>query len=131
MKPRLRISILILLIILILGILYFANYNHPLAPTGEATLSWDKSSDSTVKGYRIYYGTAPRDGKCPPGGYASHIDTGSNTKYILKNLAAGKTYYFSVATYNTSGREGCFSQEMKKTISVPYWERLKDFFGNK
>lgn len=89
--------------------------------TGTATLSWNVNTEPDLAGYRIYYGTSPRTDKCPPGGYPSKVDIGKTDTpdkptYILKDLENGKTFYFSVTSYDTSGNESCFSDEMSKAI---------------
>lgn len=93
---------------------------------GKANLSWNPSSESDIKGYRIYYGTEKRKGDCPKdGGYGKKVDVGNRTSYQLENLENNSTYYFSVTSYNTSGKESCFSEEMSKTVRVSLIERLK------
>ena len=119
MKSKIKPIVLVVLILLIAGFLYFKNFYHSMPSlTGQAVLSWSASADSTVTGYKIYYGPRPRKGDCPPGGYAQNINSGKNPNYTLLNLETGKTYYFSVTSYNDSGKESCFSKEMQKTITV-------------
>jgi len=118
----------IFIIIAIIAVLAFAGYmifGKKIAPkptnTGTATLSWNANTESDLAGYRIYYGISPRTDKCPPGGYPGKIDIGKTDTpdkptYTLKELENGKTYYFSISSYDTSGNESCFSDEMNKTI---------------
>lgn len=87
-------------------------------PKGTAQISWNSSSDSNLGGYKIYYGTSPRNADCPPADYSDNIAVGNSTFYTFGDLAINKTYYFSVTAYNTSGQESCFSDEVSKTISV-------------
>jgi len=113
---------LILIGIIILIIVLFVLSKHPLS--GRATLSWNADAEADVAGYKVYYGTNPRTGGCPPGGYTEKVDvkktdTPQKPTYILKNLAIGKTYYFSVTTYDKSRKESCFSSEIKKRIFSP------------
>lgn len=119
-NSKLKFIILGILIVGVLAFIVWHNYS-PNASVGAATLSWNKSTDSSVAGYKIYYGTKPRNGDCPPGGYGNNIDVKNETGYALSNLAPGKTYYFSVTSYNSSGKESCFSPEMKKKISWFNW----------
>jgi len=84
---------------------------------GTATLSWNANTETNLAGYKIYYGTTPRNDKCPPGGYPEKIDVGNVTSYVLNGLASGQTYYFSITSYNTADKESCFSEEGKKIIS--------------
>ena len=129
MRSKIRTIILLLLIVTILVFLYTKYYYYSMMPTGQAVLSWSASSDSTVKGYKIYYGTEPRKGDCPPGGYAKNLNAGKKPDYTINNLTIGKTYYFSVTSYNSSGKESCFSKEMQKTIFISKWDRLKTLLG--
>lgn len=129
MKSKIRLVILIILILIVAGFFYFKYYYHRVIPTGQATLSWAAGTDNTIKGYKIYYDTSRRNSDCPPGGYAKNLDAGQANKYTLKNLEAGKTYYFSVTSYNSSGKESCFSQEMSKKITISLGEKIKDFLG--
>jgi len=82
---------------------------------GTATLTWmapttntDGSPLTDLAGYKIYYGTAQ-------GVYTTTIDVGNVTTYIINNLAPG-TYYFVTVSYNTSGNESAYSNEISKTI---------------
>lgn len=86
--------------------------------TGTAVLSWNANNESDLAGYKIYYGTSPRTGTCPSGGYTSTVNAGKVTMYTISNLAEGQTYYFSIAAYNTAGKESCFSGEVSKAIPV-------------
>lgn len=82
---------------------------------GTAALSWNPGDD-TVAGHKIYYGTSPRDGDCPPAGYERNVTTGKDANYTLNDLDPGRTWYFSVSALNAAGKESCFSEEMKKEI---------------
>ena len=95
-----------------------------LAPknTGTATLSWNANTEADLSGYRIYYGTAPRTDQCPSAGYPQKADVGKTQtpekpSHNLENLENGKTYYFSITSYDASGNESCFSDEMSKAIA--------------
>lgn len=115
-------------IIAIIAVLAFAGYmifGKKIATkpknTGTATLSWNANTESDLAGYKIYYGTSSRTDRCPPGGYPGKIDIGKTDMpdkptYTLKELENGKTYYFSISSYDTSGNESCFSDELSKTM---------------
>ncbi|MFA6382925.1 MAG: fibronectin type III domain-containing protein [Parcubacteria group bacterium] len=111
-------SIIILLIILFVGLLLFQALSGKIEASGQANLSWNPNTEADVVGYRIYYGTAPRNADCPPGGYTDNIDVKKATNYKIENLKNNQTYYFSVTSYDNSKKESCFSEEMKKTISI-------------
>lgn len=86
---------------------------------GSANLSWNANSESDLSGYKVYYGTSPRTGSCPPGGYPNNVSVGNVTSYILSNLTDGQTYYFSITAYDASSNESCFSSEVSKFIPAP------------
>ena len=134
MKSKKKLAILVLLVFIALGYLFRDKITQRFQPsTGQAVLSWSAGDDKTISGYKIYYGTSPRSNDCPPGGYAKNIKIGNKTKYTIGNLETGKTYYFSVTSYNSSGKESCFSAEMKKTVTTSFWSRIKSLlsFGKK
>ena len=128
---RFRSIILGVLIVLIAGFFYYKYFCHPTLLTGQAVLSWNISNDPKVKGYKVYYGKEPRKNNCPSGGYTHALNAGSNISYTVRNLEAGKTYYFSVTSYNDAKKESCFSEEMKKDVKVPFKDHLKNFFSFK
>ncbi len=83
--------------------------------TGSATLAWNAPTTNTdgtpltdLAGYKIYYGTSS-------GNYTSSVNIGNVTSYTITNLSSG-TYFFAMTTYDTSGIESSFSNELSKTI---------------
>lgn len=87
--------------------------------TGESTLTWNANAESSLAGYKIYYGTAARKDTCPKdnkGGYENVIDVKKNTNYTVKNLKRNTKYYFSTTSYNADGKESCFSEEVSKMV---------------
>ena len=73
-------------------------------------LAWTPCLDANVAGYKIYYGTLSQN-------YTSVFDAGNTTAATISNLTAGVTYYFAMATYDTSGFESALSSEA--TYNVP------------
>lgn len=69
--------------------------SSPLPATSTGTLTWNAVT-GTVSGYKVYVGEAPR-------------------LYTRTILTVGRTYYFSVTTYNSAG-ESSPSNEVSKTI---------------
>ncbi len=113
-KTKLHSNIIIIIVILLFaGAMWFY---YP-SKTGSATLSWSANAESDLAGYKIYYGTSPRTDKCPPASYPQKVDVGNKTSYTIDKLEIGKTNYFSITSYDKSGNESCFSDEMSKVIA--------------
>jgi hypothetical protein len=68
-------------------------------------LSWNASSDATVAGYKIYYGTTS-------GVYPNFVDAGSATNATITGLADGSTNYFAGTTYDAATNESPYSAEV-------------------
>ncbi|EKD58721.1 MAG: fibronectin, type III protein [uncultured bacterium] len=96
---------------------------------GKAKLNWNTSVEENVTGYKIYYGTLKRTEDCPRAGYAKKIEAGNNTSYEIKNLKDGQTYYFSVTSVNSAGKESCFSEEMSKEIRISLQDKIKSLLN--
>jgi hypothetical protein len=82
---------------------------------GNALLSWAPNTEGNLAGYKIHYGTSSR-------AYTNTIDVGlsstpSTPTQTVTDLEDGKTYYFALTAYDTSGNESSFSEEAQKTIS--------------
>jgi len=124
-----RIKLIALVVFTLAMIGFFVLRNMAFKQSnGEATLSWNANTETDLSGYKIYYGTDSRKGDCPKdGGYAKSISAGNVTTYKITNLNPGATYYFSVTSMNKSGKESCFSPEMKKTITLTAVGKLERF----
>jgi hypothetical protein len=80
-----------------------------------AALSWEPNPEGDLAGYKIYYGTGSL-------AYTNTIvlgmtSTPSTPTYTVTNLEEGKTYYFALTAYDTSGYESSFSEEVQKSVS--------------
>lgn len=73
-------------------------------PAPPVVLAWDPSTDPTVTGYNVYYGTASR-------AYTNVISAGASTNTVVSNLVSGVTYYFAATTYTAAGLESDYSTE--------------------
>ncbi len=73
------------------------------------TLGWSPSSDPSVTGYIIYWGTVSAD-------YTASNNVGTNTAVTISNLAAGTTYYFALKAYDAAGLQSAFSPEISYTV---------------
>jgi hypothetical protein len=75
------------------------------ASAGSLTIQWDVNAEPDVVGYRVYFGTQP-------GVYASSVDVGNVTSYVLPNTIDGKLYCFVVAAYSAGPQVGARSREV-------------------
>ena len=76
----------------------------------EKTLSWTAVPESTVLGYKVYWGTSSQH-------YESQADAGPNSTYTVTGLQPGTTYYFAVSAYNGGGESG-LSDEVSSFVEV-------------
>jgi hypothetical protein len=123
---------LIILITLVAILLIWQLLLRDMKLSGKANLSWNASAESDVTGYNIYYGIEKRKGDCPKdGGYANKVSAGKKNSYQIGNLNDNSTYYFSVTSVNSGGKESCFSEEMSKSIRMSFVDKLKKLFSLK
>ncbi len=73
--------------------------------SAQVTLAWDANRESNLAGYKIYFGTAPRE-------YSWVLDVGKVTTYTVTGLTDGLAYYFSATAYDTANQESDFSREV-------------------
>jgi len=86
------------------AILFLATALSTAQAAQSVTLAWSPSSDSSVVGYRVHYGTSS-------GHYTTTIDVGNLTTATISNLTAGGTFYFVVTAYNASGVDSAPTNE--------------------
>lgn len=77
-------------------------------PTREVRLEWTPNPDTISKGFIVYWGTATRN-------YTSSTNVGAVTNCALSGLAPGSNYVFAVTSYDASGEESEFSNEVAWT----------------
>src|SRR3954469_21552391 len=75
------------------------------ARAATVTVAWDASPEATVTGYRVWYGTSPKQ-------YSRTIDVGSRTDCLIADLEPGQVYYFAVQAYDSSGLVSAYSPEI-------------------
>jgi hypothetical protein len=80
------------------------------SPSAPIALTWTPSTDPSVAGYNIYYGTASRS-------YTNVVSNGGLSFVTISNLLSGNTYYFAATSYNAAGLESAYSGEA--AYSVP------------
>lgn len=77
-----------------------------------ALVTWDRSPDPKVIGYRIYYGTSS-------GQYSISYPTGNVPGTMVARLTEGVTYFFAATAYGTNGIESALSSEASFVPGVP------------
>ena len=65
---------------------------------------WSPSTDPSVTGYNIYYGTTSHD-------YTNMISAGDVTNVTINNLETGVVYYFAATSHDDDGNESVYSNE--------------------
>ncbi len=68
-------------------------------------LEWEANTEPNLAGYKIHKGLSS-------GNYDSVIDVGNVTTYTLSGLEVGTKYYLAATAYDTTGKDGPFSQEI-------------------
>ena len=68
-------------------------------------LAWDHNTEADIAGYHVLLGVAS-------GQYTQSIDAGPATTATISDLSVGRTYFFAVTAYNTSGFESLPSSEL-------------------
>ena len=90
----------------ILLLLHFAS---SATAAQSVTLGWNPSTDASVVGYIVHYGTNS-------GQYSLQLDTSSQTVATLTNLQEGLTYYFAITAYDTNHVESAPSGEISYIV---------------
>jgi len=79
------------------------------APDNAAiNLSWNPNGETSLGGYKLYYGTSP-------GSYTTPVLLGKVTSYKLTGLNNGQTYYLALSSMNTVGVESARTTEVVVT----------------
>jgi hypothetical protein len=89
------------------GVLLFST----AASAQTVNLAWDASTDTSVTGYVVKWGTLAR-------GYTSSIDVGKQTTWTVSGLTADQKYYFAVVAYNGAGLSSGPSNEVSNDALI-------------
>jgi len=110
---------------LLLNIFFF--FSICSAHAAPVTLTWDKSADNRVVGYKIYYktdqsgapysGTNLEQGDSPIKIETAGLSDGDEPRVTLTGLELGKTYYIAATAYDQSGNESKYSNEVEYTVT--------------
>ena len=76
-----------------------------IASAQSVSLAWDASTDTTVTGYVVKWGTRA-------GNYTSSVDVGNRTNWTVSGLTPEQKYYFVVTSYAASGLSSVPSNEV-------------------
>ena len=91
--------------------MFFALLQNPVQADGNVAFAWDRSAETSIVDYRIYYGGVSRS-------YTNMVSTGNATSVTIGNLAEGVTYYFAVTAYDIFGLESDFSDEIRYLVPM-------------
>ncbi len=83
----------------------------PASALQNVILNWNPSTNSSVAGYNIYYGTQSQV-------YTNMIPVGNVTAATISNLVEGVTYYFSAKSHDASTNQSPFSNETSYDVSA-------------
>ena len=78
--------------------------------TWKVSLAWDRPNDSTVIGYKVYWGTSSRT-------YKWTQDVRTNQVVTIGNLKNNTVYYFAAVSYNSAGALSDYSNEVSYDTS--------------
>jgi Big-like domain-containing protein/fibronectin type III domain protein len=94
-----------------LGLFAFALAIATTQPASAANLrlAWNSSSDPSVTGYNLAYGSSS-------GHYSNSINAGNSTSATVGSLTPGATYYFVVTAYNSIGLQSLPSNEVSLVV---------------
>jgi hypothetical protein len=101
LKTRANYAVFALLALLLMRLPVFGLQN--------VNLAWTPSSDPTVVGYFVYYGSAS-------GIYTQSISLGNVTSAVISGLQDGTTYFFVVRAYDILGLESVPSNEVSYAV---------------
>lgn len=82
-----------------------------VASAQTVNLAWDASTDTSVTGYLVKWGTRT-------GSYAGAIDVGNRTTWTLNGLVPDQKYYFVVTSYNASSIQSAPSNEVSNDALI-------------
>lgn len=79
-------------------------------------LAWDASTDTSVTGYVVKWGT--RSGNYSPANGGGSIDVGNRTTWTVNGLVPDQKYYFVVTSYAASGLNSGPSNEVSNDALI-------------
>ena len=73
--------------------------------SGQIRLVWDANTENDLKGYKVYYGTAPWS-------FGEPIKIGKAASFTLTGLTKGERYYIAVTAYDRTENESGYSNQV-------------------
>lgn len=89
-------------LIVLLALVMICGSFIPTAGAADVGLAWDANKESSLAGYKIYWGT-------DSGSLDNVVDVGNVTEYTVVDLTDGQIYYFAATAYDTAGNESGYS----------------------
>ncbi len=84
---------------------------QPTPTLAKVTITWEANSEADMAGYKIYM-SMNSTFQDPP------VVLGLVTTYTVENITRGRTYYFAVSAFDTSGNESEKSETRQITIPM-------------
>jgi fibronectin type III domain protein len=81
------------------------------ASAQSVNLAWDASTDPTVTGYQVKWGTRAET-------YTSSIDVGNRTSWTITGLNPDQKYFFAVTSYASTGLNSSPSNEVSNDALI-------------
>jgi FG-GAP-like repeat/Fibronectin type III domain len=75
------------------------------AQAGSLRIAWNANPESSVAGYKVRFGTAPKT-------YTGTLDVGNRTSYEIAGLTEGEVYFVAVQAYTATGVTSPLSAEV-------------------
>jgi hypothetical protein len=110
MRPSVSRNVLPLLAAATALLLFFSQPLTLPVHSAQVTLQWDPSPEPSLAGYKVYYGTSSRN-------YSVAIDVGKNSYGTIPFPDSGTVYYIAVTSYDLSGNESQFSEELSYAVA--------------
>jgi hypothetical protein len=82
-----------------------------MASAQTVNLAWDASTDTTITGYVVKWGTRA-------GNYTSSMDVGNRTSWTIGSLVPDQKYYFVVTSYAATGVSSAPSNEVSNDALI-------------
>ncbi len=86
-------------------------------------IRWQTNEEADLAGYKVYWGTESRR-------YSHVANVGLDTSYTIQDLQPGYHYYISATSYDQTGNESNYSEEVTFYIEPPEASQNSSFITN-